>query len=52
MDIGVKDTILAIITIDKSKVSGGSVPTFYAKDMEEQKKNSIQHIKDYNRNDT
>lgn len=38
MDIGVKDTILAIITIDKSKVSGGSVPTFYAKDMEEQKK--------------
>lgn len=38
MDIGIKDTILAIITIDENKVSSGSVPIFYAKDVEEQKK--------------
>ncbi len=38
MDVGIKDNILAIITINEKVVSGGSVPTFYAKDVEEQKK--------------
>ncbi len=38
MDIGIKDSILAIVAIDEKVVSGGSVPTFYAKDYEEQKK--------------
>lgn len=38
MDVGIKDSILAIITVDEKVVSGGSVPTFYAKDIEEQKK--------------
>lgn len=37
MDIGIKDSILAIITIDNKVVAGGSVPTFYAKDVKEQK---------------
>jgi len=36
MDVGLKDTILAIITIDEKAVSGGSVPTFYVKDKEQQ----------------
>lgn len=38
MDVGIKDCILAIITTDNKAVSGGSVPTFYAKNKEEQKK--------------
>ncbi|WIV10777.1 hypothetical protein [Proteiniborus sp. MB09-C3] len=38
MDIGIKDNILAIITIDEKVVSGGNVPTFYAKNTEEQKR--------------
>lgn len=38
MDVGIKDSILAIITVDEKVVSGGSVPTFYAKNIEEQKR--------------
>ncbi|SDZ16459.1 hypothetical protein SAMN05660462_02077 [Proteiniborus ethanoligenes] len=38
MDIGIKDTIIAIITTDEKAVSGGSVSTFYVGDIEEQKR--------------
>lgn len=38
MDVGIRDSIIAIITVDEKVVSGGSVPTFYAKDIEEQKR--------------
>lgn len=38
MDVGIRDSIIAIITIDRKVVSGGSVPTFYVKDYEEQKR--------------
>ncbi|WP_352419929.1 hypothetical protein [Proteiniborus sp.] len=38
MDVGIKDSIIAIIAIDEKVVSGGSVPTFYARDNEEQKR--------------
>ena len=38
LDVGFKENILAIITIDKNKVSSGTVPTFYAKDEEEREK--------------
>lgn len=38
MDVGIKDIIIAIIAIDKNMVLGGSVPTFYVKDVEEQKR--------------
>lgn len=38
MDIGIKESILAIITVNKECVSGGSVPVFYAKNKEEREK--------------
>ncbi|RKD34320.1 capping complex subunit for YIEGIA [Thermohalobacter berrensis] len=38
MDVGLKDTILAIITTDRDVVSSGSVPIFYAKDEDEKEK--------------
>lgn len=41
MDVGIKENILAIVTIDKNAVSSGTVPTFYAKDEEERERISL-----------
>lgn len=41
MDVGIKETIIAIITSDEGSVSGGSVPTFYVKDENEKNKVSL-----------
>lgn len=41
MNIRDIDSIVAIVTTNKEKVSSGSVPTFYADDIEEQKKVSL-----------
>ncbi|MGF7057313.1 capping complex subunit for YIEGIA [Brassicibacter mesophilus] len=41
MDVGIKETIIAIITSDERSVSGGSVPTFYVKDENEKNKVSL-----------
>lgn len=38
MDVGIKETIIAIVTTDKNVVSGGNVPTFIAKNDEEKEK--------------
>lgn len=36
MDIGIKETIIAVITTDKDRaVPGGGAPVFYAKDKQE-----------------
>ncbi len=41
MDVGIKESIIAIVTTDKATVSGGSVPTFYAKDEDEKNRISL-----------
>ena len=41
MDVGIKESIVAIVTTDEKSVSGGSVPTFYAKDEEEKNRVSL-----------
>ncbi len=38
MDYGIKDSIVAIITIDKSVVSSNTVPVFYANSEEHQER--------------
>jgi len=38
LDIQLNKVILAIVTTDKEKVSGGSVPTFYCADEEERER--------------
>ncbi|QEK11972.1 hypothetical protein FQB35_06080 [Crassaminicella thermophila] len=38
MDFGIKDNIIAIVTIDRSMISTTTVPVFYAKTEEEQEK--------------
>lgn len=41
LDVGFREAILAIITTDESKVMGGSVPVFLARDEEEKEKISL-----------
>lgn len=41
MDTGITDYILAIVTLDASKVISGGCPVFMAYDQEEQEKISI-----------
>lgn len=41
MDIGLKDTILAIVTTDKSKVVSSGIPIFIASDEKEREKTSL-----------
>lgn len=38
MDVGLKGTILAVVTIDKNVVSSDRAPVFYAKDEDEREK--------------
>jgi len=38
MDVELHETILAIITTSKDKVSGGTIPVFYAENDEEREK--------------
>ena len=38
MDIGIKESIMAIITINRESVSSYGAPVFYAKDEEEREK--------------
>ncbi|EOD01278.1 capping complex subunit for YIEGIA [Caldisalinibacter kiritimatiensis] len=38
MDIGIKESIIAIVTIDRNVVSSDGAPVFYAKDVEEQER--------------
>lgn len=41
MDIGLRESILAIITCNPAKVSGGGCPVFLAQDQEEMEKTSL-----------
>lgn len=41
MDIGIKEAILAIVTIDRNSVEGGSVPVFYANNKKEMERISL-----------
>lgn len=36
MDVGIKESILAIVAIDKGSIESSSVPIFYVKDKEKQ----------------
>ncbi len=38
MDVGIKEAILAVVTIRKDIVCGENIPVFYAKDEEEKEK--------------
>ncbi|KGG79756.1 capping complex subunit for YIEGIA [Caloranaerobacter azorensis] len=38
MDVGIKEAILAVVTIRKDIVCGENIPVFYAKDEEEREK--------------
>lgn len=41
MDIALKDTILAIVTTDKSKIGASGIPVFLASDEKEREKTSL-----------
>lgn len=41
MDVGFKETLIAIVTTKKELVSSGTTPIFYAKDDEEKEKISL-----------
>lgn len=41
MEVGIKDTILAIVTIDEEKIISGGVPIFKAQDQKEMEKVSL-----------
>ncbi len=38
MDFGIKENILAIVTINKDVVNSGSIPIFFAEDSEERER--------------
>lgn len=38
MDIGIKEYIVAVVTINPEKVSSGGAPVFYAEDEEERER--------------
>ncbi len=38
MDVGIKESILAIVTTDREKVSSSTVPIFYAESEEEKER--------------
>lgn len=38
MDFGIKDSIIAIITLDRSMVSSNTIPVFYANTEEQQER--------------
>lgn len=41
MDVGIKDNILAIVTLDKKKIVSSGVPVFTAENEKEQEKTSL-----------
>lgn len=41
MDVGIKDSMLAIVTTNKDRVSSSTVPVFYVEDSEEQEHLSL-----------
>lgn len=41
MDVGIKDSILAIVTTNKDSVSASTVPVFYVEDSEKQEYMSL-----------
>jgi hypothetical protein len=41
MDFGVKDSIIAIVTTDKTMLSSATVPVFYANTEEQKEKTAI-----------
>ena len=41
MDVGIKDKILAVVTLDEKKIIPGGVPIFMAEDQKELEKTSL-----------
>lgn len=41
MDVGIKETIIAVVTVNKDVVLGEGVPIFYARDEKEREKISL-----------
>ena len=41
LDVGIKETIIAIITTNKNKIAGGSCPVFYAESEDEKNKTAL-----------
>ena len=41
MDTGIKDKILAVVTLDESKIKGADVPVFIADNQKEREKVSL-----------